>query len=924
MATLTQFLQSKFTTSKKAQETHTRIPDEANGIRGGKYVIDPDSIATFHDLYYNEIVLGNRIATFTEKQVKEADRILVDLDFRMTHGTERQWTDDDAWTIINTYMETLKPLVDFKAGQVVKVYYMRKDAVNHLSDGSITKDGIHFIINIKLNRDVQKELRKRVMAMLTADTDSDIKDIFETKLNLTNDLDSVFDKGLTFGGTNWQMIGSRKSATAGLYRVVRQYTYTYDATDGEWGVAGLNDVVPTPLPREVFDNVVRTAPLVEVELTRVGLAIADPQAERQRTRDQDLNRLFGEANTPEDIGKLYQCLSIPKRCASGTYAEWIKVGMATKNSVGEAGCEIWTNWSWENGDKSSDKHDLRDRYARLEVIPPNPTDPKSGGVGIGSLHHWAKEDNPTLYAQLFPRISREVKKRDADEIIADILRQPTDYKIATLFQTLYGEYHVCVSKTKREYYSFTEELMWELDEGGTTIRKKISQKLVPIFTAKVFEIQREIAEMDEGDKDRVERKKKQLEQVSDIIYKLEDANQKDKILKEISDLLLNAKFLDDFNRAVDELPVRPRSVYNMATGEVRPRTIRDKWTYECDAEYLADMSEEDTMKVKTYFLQLFQYREDTMQVVLDVLKSAVSGRTLRHIFFLLGTGRNGKSLLIQLLQAVFGGAVMTISKKVIIDKSKGSDLNTEVEKLDKCRIGTTSEFSNTEKMNVPLLKEISGGDNVELRGMRATEKTIRPTANLFACTNDMPHIKIKNKDDSKAFFDRLIIIPFKATFETDPSFRDKMLALKSQIFTYIMKEGVIRDKFDITDEMRGAVQEYVDDNVNDSIGDFLRMKFERVAYNESTIDTRRRTRVDQKSIVESYNAYCHAVGTTTEKLSSRKWHGELVRYWKLREDETSESGGKRYYHGVRYRADEETRQGGGEDQYGDDVEYGEM
>jgi hypothetical protein len=444
--------------------------------------------------------------------------------------------------------------------------------------------------------------------------------------------------------------------------------------------------------------------------------------------------------------------------------------------------------------------------------------------------------------------------------------------------------------------------MWEKD-GGVQIRLKISEKLPPLFRTKSYQLAMELDTIDPiEDKARYDAIKRKKGMCDDVADKMECTIDKDRVFKEISDLIYRPKFLDDFNRSKDELPIKPRSVINMQTLEVRPRTIKDKWTYECDATYLKEMKAEDTEWCKKYFLALFCGREDTMQTTLDIFKTSLSGRVVRHIFFLLGAkGSNGKSVLLKTLKRTFTGATDTISKKIIVqDSRQTSALNTEVEKLETCRLAMTSEFDNKEKMNVKMMKEVSGGDDISLRGMRETERTIRPTANLFAITNDMPSMKIKNPKEQSAFFKRLIIIPFNAEFENNTDVEAEILSKRSQILTYIIRQGVIREKFNITDEMRSAVEDYTEDNVADSFGDFIKARILKCEYDNTSILGRQNTRIDQKSIIEGYNSYCQQLGAHPEKQTPTKWHREIMDKFGLGTTETNESGGKRYYHGLKW------------------------
>jgi phage/plasmid-associated DNA primase len=901
--TLQAFLKEKYVKLTKANAdkiTHKRIKDEANHIGGGTYIIQGEDLATFYGLVYNEAVVLGNIWTLTERQSSD-DRILIDLDFKHAHGTERKWDYDDAHNILQEYMEQLKLLVDFKAGQKVSAYIMARDAPNHLPDGTKTKDGIHIIINLKLKRKLQAELRKRVMAK-AVEEGTEIKGVMD-KLELTNGLNDVFDESITKGGTDWQIIGCRKSATAGVYKIQRQFKYELDPADREW-MLEIGDPIPTPPPREIFNDVIVTATKTECELTRDGQRIINPTAEANNRRDTERQQLLDEA-VPEDIIKLYQCLDTVKRCGAGTHSNWVGVMLATKGAIGDAGKEIFVEWSWTFGDPHTraDQDAVADLYDQA-----NPT-----ALTAGSLHYWAREDNPELYRELFTRQEKVIKMKTAEEQMDTILTNGyTEYKMAVLFKILHGDVHVCQDRERRTIYNFTNEMMWQKDTG-VIIRLKLSERLPPLFKAKIVQLTEERDALDPiEDEQLIDAINRKINGCSNAIYKLESTNDKEKIFKEIADLLYKPKFLDDFNRAKDELPIKPRSVVHLQTLEVRQRTIKDKWTYECDAEFLEGdkFKAEDEMWMKTYFLQLFRHRADTMETTLDIFKTSLSGRVVRHMFFLLGEkGSNGKSLMIKGLQETFTGATDTISKKIIVQDNRAtSALNTEVEKLENCRVALTSEFDKNEKMNIKMIKEVSGGDRICLRGMRETERTIKPTANLFAVTNDMPSMKIKNPKEQSAFFKRLIIIPFNAEFENDTEFEANFLKKKSQLLTFILKHGTIREKFNITDEMVSAIQEYQEESTADSFNDFIKAKIEECEYDDGTIQGRNSTRLDQKSIIEAYNAYCQQLGNHPEKKTPTKWHKEIMAKFNFTAEDSKESGGKRYYNGLRWLKEEENEE----------------
>ena len=86
--------------------------------------------------------------------------------------------------MINLYSQELREMITIPSGTNIPVYIFEKDNVNMLD--KITKDGIHMIIGINMDRNLQILLRKRICNKLNEVWD---------KLPLENSWDEVLDEG---------------------------------------------------------------------------------------------------------------------------------------------------------------------------------------------------------------------------------------------------------------------------------------------------------------------------------------------------------------------------------------------------------------------------------------------------------------------------------------------------------------------------------------------------------------------------------------------------------------------------------------------------------------------------------------------------------------------------------------------------------
>lgn len=127
---------------------------------------------------------------------------------------------------------------------------------------------------------------------------------------------------------------------------------------------------------------------------------------------------------------------------------------------------------------------------------------------------------------------------------------------------------------------------------------------------------------------------------------------------------------------------------------------------------------------------------------------------------LMGSGGNGKSVLLRVLRAVAGDYAREIDSKVI-RASKFESHSTEVADLELVRLATCEEVQD-DRLNSTRLKRLSGGGGpVSARRMRQDTREFAQTWTLWLTTNDLP----RTDDNSPAFWRRLKVIAFPHRFD---------------------------------------------------------------------------------------------------------------------------------------------------------------
>lgn len=568
------------------------------------------------------------------------------------------------------------------------------------------------------------------------------------------------------------------------------------------------------------------------------------------------------------------CVCIKENlCKTGDHTEWVKIGQALKNELGDNATEPFLKWTYKFGSENKKAEALQQITKYIKKVPLKDKE----RLTIKTIHYYAKKYSPDLYANRFMKI----KQVELDVEVIKLLENPTDYEYANYFCKNWGSNFKTTDIKNRIGFAFTKSKLWEQFENATPMREILSNEMRNNLL-KLQNILYEQSKSINSATDESEKIKRQLKKIEESCIKLQKTNDKNNICREILDKTLDTSFENLVNKEKFVLPIKSGKLLNMKTLEVTERTIDNYFNYECDANYI-QMTMEEEEDIRKYFLDLFCGDEKVMQCVLDILKSCFTGVTLRYIYFLTGTGRNGKSLLFNILTKIFKKAIDVLDTKIIITDKATSSLSTQFEKLDKCRIGYVTELTENDKINSAMLKKISGGDPIDYRGLYKGNKTINPTCNLFGLTNKLPSCDLE-----QAILDRLIIIPFNNTFEVDCDFEAKMLQKKDLIFSFIMKYGVIRDKFDLPESMLVAKEDYKYDNTAiDYLEDFINATYERVPYVKTE-------KIKRDEFRLAYNIYLKTRGQSNDNSS----HHSFAKLIKNKNIGLKESHGKTYYTGL--------------------------
>lgn len=160
------------------------------------------------------------------------------------------------------------------------------------------------------------------------------------------------------------------------------------------------------------------------------------------------------------------------------------------------------------------------------------------------------------------------------------------------------------------------------------------------------------------------------------------------------------------------------------------------------------------------FLEKILVKEDLICHVQRLIGYCITGSTREQILPIFwGEGSNGKSTLLDTLKAALGVEYASTAPPALIMAKKGESHPTELAGLCGKRMVTAIETEKGQRLNEPLVKQLTGGDSIMARRMREDFWEFRPTHKLILCTNHEPRV-----GDDYAIWRRLVMIPFVVQF----------------------------------------------------------------------------------------------------------------------------------------------------------------
>ena len=215
-------------------------------------------------------------------------------------------------------------------------------------------------------------------------------------------------------------------------------------------------------------------------------------------------------------------------------------------------------------------------------------------------------------------------------------------------------------------------------------------------------------------------------------------------------------------------------VYDLISHEFREVKYSDYLTMSCGYDYNPTY-EPDKMEDMLSLLKTIIPDEETRNLMLEVMSAGLTGRVIETFVLFNGKGRNGKGLLDEFLQLIYGDYCLIYANVSLLTEKQKTGGNPELATIDNKRIVIMKEPDDDEPLQNSTIKSITGGGNISGRMLYSNKTNVDLSLILIMECNVRPKFKSAPGDAEE---DRVIDILFPNRFTTKEDEVDNVSVFK--------------------------------------------------------------------------------------------------------------------------------------------------
>jgi P4 family phage/plasmid primase-like protien len=785
---LSQFLNARSLPKERSRYATMTGMGEING----RWEIKDDEYPMLLDLLHDYLFTKEKRALgFVEQPCLDAPKpILIDLDFR--YKAEKALNHSFTMEHVKRFCRELRGALEyfFPFDEYERIRFFTLLRPQAYKDKEHVKDGIHVEIpDISLNNEKWKVIRKWLLHH------GIVRSIFRDTGYINQDED-VYDEAMG-RKQGWMFYGASKPSVP-AYELAAVYTYLPKSQLWE------EEPITNYSPRQLLEllsvryNVVEDDNQIREEIRDEFDAIArsrkdsihmpssaeEPIPDDNTIKEALLAQLPKGAGLEEDKIVVRQMV---ERCLSAEradkYESWIRVGWCLHNiSPTEDFFDLWMDFS-----KKSSKyiHNDMNQLCRDWFSGCWRKDGDGPRLTIRSLYLWARQDNPDVYNKIIDENISEYINTEVDA---------THFHIASLMKKMYGATFIAsVGQRSTEWYMYDENLnMWKHLNQGMELKQRICLDVANRIQSARNKIRdRMVSSRNETERAQWETKFKQLWEMEKKLYSI---SFNEGVMKMSQQIFYEQDFVKKLNMdpflvgcANGILELRHRQ-----PTDTRDHVIFRQGRPEDYVSFLLGQNDGDTQPIRyipydandprqgeitDFFKKLFP-REELRSYVLRLLASCLEGcNREQQFYFFIGVGSNGKSKLIELMRLTLGDYQASLATTALTRKRPESGAANPDIMATKCRhMITSQEPDDREPLNTSRMKQLSGEDMVEGRGLFQDQEKFKMMGKMFMMCNRLPPVFAMDNGTWR----RIRVIPFESRFE--PEDHPDLMAKKTNVY----------------------------------------------------------------------------------------------------------------------------------------------
>ena len=396
-------------------------------------------------------------------------------------------------------------------------------------------------------------------------------------------------------------------------------------------------------------------------------------------------------------------------------------------------------------------------------------------ISIGTLQHYAEEDNPDNYKKL--------KQYYYNSLQETIIQTSADVDIAQYTYNNYGFRHMFSGKV---WYYFNDNLWIETanekiyEEISHSVRADFSEKKkedIQRFRKQITNIQEQMdnQELNNGnDKAEGVNMDSEYKRVSKLreerlkLYRILDKNlsTNSKLESIIKSCQRGSFYKTDIDSKMDSNPFLigfENGVYDLQSRQFRRGKPEDYVSKSVGYPYTEYNGDEIVFKQINKYLSSLFVDEEVREYVLTYLASRLEGRAINNQFNIwTGKASNGKSVFTALLKKIYGTYYHTLEVSALTGKRIGSEqASPALAQTIGRRIIISQEPGANEQINAAFIKQLSGGqDAITVRNLYSQPVTFIPQFEVILVCNSIPNLDNDDQGTSR----RVTVVDFKTTF----------------------------------------------------------------------------------------------------------------------------------------------------------------